>query len=204
MFVKKVARARYLRIGDRKLRQIARTIKGLRAGQALERLNFAAKRKLATTLAKTLKSAVANAMEVDLGGKKLQPEELLITMVAVDSGPIQKRMEFRAMGRANRIQKRYCHLTIEVSGYATESDSGTRSTKKKAAKKKTVKKKTATKKVAAKSPVAKKKATGGADKKSTAKKTVTKKAATKKAATKKTVAKKADAPKGQDSGKESK
>ncbi len=194
MFVKKVARARYLRIGDRKLRQIARTIRGLRAEQALERLNFAAKRKLATTLAKTLKSAVANAMEVDLGGRKLHPEDLHISMVSVDSGPIQKRMEFRAMGRANRIQKRYCHLTIEVSGYASEAEPGTR-----AKKKKTAKKKVATPKVVAKSAAPKAKTAGGAAKKSAVKKT-----ATKKAATKKTVAKKADASKGQDSAKESK
>ena len=118
MLVKKVAKARFLRIGDRKLRQLARTIKGLRAEDALDRLNFSPKRKLATTLAKTVKSAVANAMEVDTGSLRLHPEDLTITTVAVDSGPIGKRLEFRAMGRVNRRQVRYSHLTVEVSGEA--------------------------------------------------------------------------------------
>lgn len=118
MLVKKVAKARFLRIGDRKLRQLARTIKGLRAEEALDRLNFSPKRKLATTLAKTLKSAVANAMEVKTGALRLKPEDLIISLVTVDSGPIGKRLEFRAMGRVNRRQVRYSHLTVEVAGEA--------------------------------------------------------------------------------------
>ncbi len=182
MFVKKIAKARYLRIGDRKLRQLARTIYGLRAEQALERLNFVAKRKLATVLAKTLKSAVANAMEVDLSGRKVRPEELKITMVSVDGGPIQKRMEFRAMGRANRIQKRYCHLTIEVSGFAHENEPGGRVKKKKAVKK-VAKKKVTT----SKSSVAGKAAStrgAGAGSKSVKSKSVSKKVGAVKSATK--------------------
>ncbi len=204
MLVRKVAKARFLRIGDRKLRQLAQTISGLRAEQALERLNFAPKRKLALTLAKTLKSAVANAMESDMGGRRLHPEDLTISRVSVDTGPIQKRMEFRAMGRANRIQKRYCHLTIEVSGTAAEAAPAPRA--KKAAKKKVVKKQVAKKKVAKKKTAAKK---------TVAKKTVAKKAATKTAANKtaekvvakkttKTAVKKVSAAKAKDSKSESK
>ena len=205
MLVRKVAKARFLRIGDRKLRQLAQTISGLRAEQALERLNFAPKRKLALTLAKTLKSAVANAMEADMGGRRLHPEDLTISRVSVDTGPIQKRMEFRAMGRANRIQKRYCHLTIEVSGTAAEAAPAPRA--KKAAKKKVAKKNIARKKVV-KKKVAKKKT---AAKKTVAKKTVVKKAATKQTAEKvvakkttKTAVKKVSAAKAKDSNSESK
>lgn len=171
--VTKVAHAKYLRMGDRKLRQVARLINGLNAERALDQLNFMTKRKLATAVAKTLKSAVANAIESDTGSARLRPEDLTVSSVRVDSGPIAKRMEFRAMGRANRIQKRYCHLMVEVTGQAHELEGSPRRKAKKVAKK------TATKKTAAKKTA----------KKTVAKKTVAKKTVAKKSAVKKTAAK---------------
>lgn len=194
VLVKKAAHARFLRIGDRKLRQVARLINGLNAEKALDQLNFMAKRKLASTVAKTLKSAVANAIETDIGSARLHPEDLTVSKVAVETGPIARRMEFRAMGRANRIQKRYCHLTVEVSGRPTEQDRASRrgkakSVTKKASTRKSASKKAAksvTKKTAAKKTIQKKVSTKQADgKKTTAKKSTVKKAVAKKATAKK-------------------
>lgn len=184
MLVRKHAKARYLRIGERKLRQVARLLKGMRAEEALDKLNFLPKRKIAVTIAKTLKSAVANAMESDMGGARLRPEDLMISLITVDGGPVQRRYEFRAMGRVNRIQRRFSHLTIEVSGEATmpaerpargkKASSGAKSAPvKKTAAKKTVKKKAAAKKTTAK------KAAKKTAKKTTAKKTAAKKTAKK-------------------------
>lgn len=198
--VTKAAHAKFLRIGDRKLRQVARLINGLNAERALHQLNFMTKRKLAMAVAKTLKSAVANAIESDTGSARLKPEDLKVSSVRVDNGPIQRRMEFRAMGRANRIQKRYCHLMVEVTGQAFEHEDSPRSKTKRAGKK-TVKKtagKTAAKKKigdpektqAGKKAAAKKAATKTVVKKAAVKKTTTEKTVTKKSAAKKTAAKK--------------
>lgn len=190
MQVTKAAHAKFLRIGDRKLRQVARLINGLNAERALDQLNFMTKRKLAMAVAKTLKSAVANAIESDTGSARLKPEDLKVSSVRVDSGPIQRRMEFRAMGRANRIQKRFCHLMVEVTGQAFEREDSSRSKTKKAAQetpKKSAGKKAVTKKIAdpGKTQSGKKTATKkAAAKKTTTEKTVAKKSAVKKAATK--------------------
>ena len=181
--VTKAAHAKFLRIGDRKLRQVARLIKGLSAGRALDQLNFMAKRKLATAVAKTLKSAVANAIESDTGSARLRPEDLTVSGVRVDSGPIAKRMEFRAMGRANRIQKRYCHLTVEVTGQAHEHEAVPRGKAKKSVKK-------TVRKPAIRKGAAKKVAELGKSK--PARKTAAKKAAATGITVKKTAAKKTE------------
>lgn len=187
MLIRKAAHAKFMQIGDRKLRQVARLIQGMSAEVALDKLNFMTKKKLATVVAKTLKSAVANALEVELDTGRLRPEDLIVTSISVNSGPIQRRMEFRAMGRANRRQKRFCHLTVEVSGMASEHEP-TR-TKKKAVKGKSAKKKVAAPKtkVATKKSATKKTAV---KKETVAKKATAKKAVAKKTATKKTTAKK--------------
>jgi large subunit ribosomal protein L22 len=184
MLVRKHAKARFLKIGERKLRQVARLLNGMRAEEALDKLNFLPKRKIAVTIAKTLKSAVANAMESDMGGARLRPEDLTISSITVDGGPIQRRYEFRAMGRVNRIQRRFSHLMVEVSGEATvQAERPTR--KKTAASKgdapvaKKTAKKTAKKKVATKKTAKKKVAAKKTTKKTTAKKTAAKKTAKK-------------------------
>jgi large subunit ribosomal protein L22 len=60
---------------------------------------------------KILKSAMANA-----GQKKaVNPEEMKIVQAFVDQGPVMKRVEPRAMGRANVIRKRTSHITLVLS-----------------------------------------------------------------------------------------
>lgn len=158
MLVRKHAIARHLSIGERKLRQVTRLLKGMRAEEALDKLNFLPKRRIAVTIAKTLKSAVANALESDMGDARLRPEDLTISKITVDGGPIQYRTEFRAMGRVNRRQRRFSHLTVEVSGETSaqigRSARGKKSDKEVTAKK-TVAKKRSTVKQSAKKKTAK-------------------------------------------------
>jgi large subunit ribosomal protein L22 len=60
---------------------------------------------------KLLKSAIANAEQK----KAVNPEEMKITQAFVDQGPVMKRVEPRAMGRANIIRKRSSHITLVLS-----------------------------------------------------------------------------------------
>ena len=68
-------------------------------------------RAAAPVVAKVLNSAVANAGQKELG----DPESLKISKAYVDGGPVLKRFQARAMGRANPIHKRTSHVTIVVS-----------------------------------------------------------------------------------------
>src|SRR4029453_10655489 len=62
------------------------------------------------TVYKVLASAVANAEN----NERLDPDSLLVPAAFVDGGPTLKRFRPRAQGRAYRIRKRTCHITIEV------------------------------------------------------------------------------------------
>ena len=62
------------------------------------------------TVYKVLASAIANAEN----NERLDPDSLLVRAAYVDEGPTLKRFRPRAQGRAYRIRKRTCHITIEV------------------------------------------------------------------------------------------
>ncbi|MBM4128517.1 MAG: 50S ribosomal protein L22 [Nitrospira sp.] len=102
---------RYARITPRKARRVVDLIRGKSAGDALLFLRFMPYRG-ARFVEKLLKSAMANAEQK----KAVNPEEMKITKALVDQGPSLKRVEPRAMGRANVIKKRTCHITLVLSG----------------------------------------------------------------------------------------
>jgi large subunit ribosomal protein L22 len=85
-------------------------IKGKNAGDALLFLRFMPYR-AARFVEKILKSAIANAEQK----KAADPESMRIVKALVDQGPTMKRVETRAMGRANVIRKRTCHITLVLS-----------------------------------------------------------------------------------------
>lgn len=97
------------RISPRKVRPLASLIRGKKATDALNLLSFH-KSDAALPLRKTLLSAVAN-VEHNLGENA---DDFFLTKVTVDEAPIMKRIRFRARGRANRIIKRSCHVSIEL------------------------------------------------------------------------------------------
>ncbi|NWF52218.1 MAG: 50S ribosomal protein L22 [Nitrospirae bacterium] len=101
---------RYARITPRKARRVIDLIKGKSAGDALLFLRFMPYRG-ARFIEKILKSAMSNAEQK----KVVNPESMKIIRAYVDQGPVVKRIETRAMGRANVIKKRTSHITLVLS-----------------------------------------------------------------------------------------
>ncbi|MGD8643167.1 MAG: 50S ribosomal protein L22 [Chromatiales bacterium] len=103
------ARLKYARISPQKCRLVADQIRGLPVERALQTLSFSPK-KAAHLVKKVLESAIANAEH----NEGADIDELKVTSVFVDEGPVMKRIEARAKGRANRILKRTSHITVQV------------------------------------------------------------------------------------------
>jgi large subunit ribosomal protein L22 len=83
-------------------------------GDALSLLEFSIKKSVAEDIAKLIKSAVANMQNVN-PEVTVDADELKIKEIYVDEGPVQKRFRARAQGRAGRILKRSCHISVTVS-----------------------------------------------------------------------------------------
>jgi large subunit ribosomal protein L22 len=122
MLVQATARLRYLSIPPKKMRLMANLVKGLPVEKALNILNFTPKI-AAHHIAKTVKSAAANALSVE-GTDHLRPENLLIKKITVDAAPTAKRIRFQSMGRAFRYRKRFCHLTVVLEGETDVTSAG--------------------------------------------------------------------------------
>ena len=98
------------RVSAQKARLVADQIRGLKVDKAINLLAFSPK-KSASLLKKLLESAIANAEHND--GADI--DELHVDAIEVGEAATMKRMSPRAKGRANRISKRTCHITIQVS-----------------------------------------------------------------------------------------
>lgn len=114
MIVTSTAKLRFSSIPARKMRRVVELVKGLPVEKALDILNFTVKA-AALPLAKTVKSAAANAMTKE-GGDRLKPESLILKNIQVDEGPSAKRIRYQSMGRVFRYKKRYCHVKVELVG----------------------------------------------------------------------------------------
>jgi large subunit ribosomal protein L22 len=101
---------RHYRMSAYKARQVLDLIRGKDADRAEEILN-ATPREAARVIGKVLASAVANARNND----QLDPDELFVSACYADEGTTLKRWRPRARGRATRIRKRTCHITVIVS-----------------------------------------------------------------------------------------
>lgn len=98
------------RLSAQKARLVADLIRGKGVEEALDVLTFSTK-KAAHIVKKVLESAIANAEH----NEGLDVDELKVSTVFVDEGPAMKRIKPRAKGRADRILKRTCHITIKVA-----------------------------------------------------------------------------------------
>ncbi len=107
--------AKFIRVQPRKVRLVAREVRGAPAALAAHKLRFHPS-KGAKALHKVLVSAMANAQE----NHGISPDLLRISNIAVDEGPHMKRMQARAMGRGNRILKKTSHITVTVEDYDGE------------------------------------------------------------------------------------
>ena len=97
-------------ISAQKARLVADQIRGKNVEEALTLLAFSPK-KASLLVKKVLDSAVANAVH----NKGADIDELMVSTIFVDEGLTMKRIKPRAKGRADRILKRTCHITVKVS-----------------------------------------------------------------------------------------
>lgn len=104
------ATARYLRGSASKARVVLDLIRGLDVRRADEVLQFTT-RDAAVDVRKVLASAVANAIHND----SQDADELFVIACYADEGPTLRRFRPRARGRATRIRKRTCHITVIVA-----------------------------------------------------------------------------------------
>ena len=104
------AHARYIRLSDTKARIVLEQIKGKDVATALGILTYSP-RYAADVIEKVLKSAVANA-ENNLG---MDTSKLYVQEVIANQGPTLKRIRPRAQGRAYRINKKTCHISIVLN-----------------------------------------------------------------------------------------
>ncbi|MBN1405606.1 MAG: 50S ribosomal protein L22 [Candidatus Omnitrophica bacterium] len=102
-------RIKYLKISPRKLRLVLPLIRKKTVPVALSILDNTNK-KAAGMVYKALSSAVANAKRFP----NINENQLFVSEVFADGGPIMHRFRARSMGMANEIKKRTAHLTIEL------------------------------------------------------------------------------------------
>ena len=108
------ATAKYVRSSAYKARAVLDLIRGLDVRRADEVLQFT-ERGIATDVRKVLASAVANATNPNNAGAYIaDADELFVLACFADEGPTLRRFSPRARGRATRIRKRTCHITVVV------------------------------------------------------------------------------------------
>lgn len=98
-----------------KMRRVVNSVRGMRAQEALEVLGLLPQR-AAEPVAKTIKSALANAEE----NYALDAEDMVIAQIAVDEGPRLRRARYGARGRFKPIKKRMSHITVVLEENAEE------------------------------------------------------------------------------------
>ena len=108
--MEEAARLKGARISAQKARLVADQIRGKGVEEALDLLTFSSK-KAAGIIKKVLNSAIANAEH----NEGADVDELRVSTIFVDEGMTMKRLRPRAKGRADRILKRSCHITIKVA-----------------------------------------------------------------------------------------
>ena len=97
-------------LSAQKARLVADQIRGKQVEEALDILAFSPK-KGASIVKKVLESAIANAEH----NEGADVDELKVSTIFVDEGLTMKRIRPRAKGRADRILKRTCHITVKVA-----------------------------------------------------------------------------------------
>jgi ribosomal protein L22 len=104
------AKARFVRTAPRKARLVADQVRGMDVTEAQTLLAFSS-RGAARPISKLIASAAANAEN----NHDLVADDLRIAELRVDEGPIIKRWRARARGRATRIEKKTCHMSVVLT-----------------------------------------------------------------------------------------
>jgi large subunit ribosomal protein L22 len=111
------SQAKWVRLSARKARIVLEHVRGRTVPEARTVLAFT-QRAAAHEIEKVLRSAVANAESAH----GFDGDELVVEAAYADEGPTLKRWRARARGRANRINKRTCHITIVLRAADTVTD----------------------------------------------------------------------------------
>lgn len=109
-----VACAKYIRVSPKKLRRIADPLKRKTVGEVESILRFMPSPSCRYLL-KAVHSAASN-LKNKLGADSPPIEEFLVYNIRIDQGPSFKRLNVRAMGRADIIKRRTSHITVTVKG----------------------------------------------------------------------------------------
>lgn len=109
--------ARFVRLSPQKGRLVADQVRNLPVGKALELLQFSPRRASAV-IRKVLESAIANAEH----NEGADIDELRVSQIMVDEGPVMKRWLPRAKGRATPLIKPTSHITVGVSDTAAKGN----------------------------------------------------------------------------------
>lgn len=104
---------RFIGSSPRKMRLVVDLIRGESVDKALEILHFSPKHS-SKDAEKTLRSAVSNLINKEESAR-VEPTDLFVKEAFVNVGPTLKRISPAPQGRAYRIRKRSCHLTIIVA-----------------------------------------------------------------------------------------
>ena len=104
------ATARFVRVAPRKARLIADQVRGMEVTEAQTLLRFSS-RGAAQDIGKLIASAAANAEN----NHELVADDLRIAEIRIDEGPTLKRWRARARGRATRIEKKTCHMSVVLT-----------------------------------------------------------------------------------------
>ncbi len=110
------ALTRNARMSPKKVREVARTIQGRKASEAVDYLMLVP-RKSAKLIAKTLKSAIANAEN----NNNLSADTLRVKSAIIENGPVLKRFKAGARGSAMPRRKKMSHIRIILSDGNTNS-----------------------------------------------------------------------------------
>jgi large subunit ribosomal protein L22 len=116
------ATAKYVRMPASKVRQVLQLVRGEHISEARRVLTLSTKG-AAKPILKTLESAAANAEN----NEGLDPDDLYVAGAWADEGPTLRRWRPRALGRATRIRKRTCHITVVLSPVTDRAHAGRRS-----------------------------------------------------------------------------
>lgn len=104
---------RFIGSSPRKMRLVVDLIRGESVEKAIEILHFSSKHS-SIDAEKTLRSAVSNLINKDEAAR-VEPADLFVKEAYVNIGPTLRRISPAPQGRAYRIRKRSCHLTIVVA-----------------------------------------------------------------------------------------
>lgn len=110
------SQAKWIRMSPRKVRRVVDQIRGKKAGEALELLEFMPY-KAARPVWKVVKAAMYNLVHHEKHPiSEKAAKDMVIVDAYADQGPtLPRRFRARARGRAMPILKRTSHITVVIS-----------------------------------------------------------------------------------------